>query len=58
MPVQPREFGKPFRAEDEPDQKVGIEKKGHRFDGRRKTSPRSEPRQSQDHSSAFSACGT
>jgi hypothetical protein len=58
IPIQPRECGKSFRAEDEPDQKVGIEEKGHRFDRRRRTRPRSEPRQAQDHSSAFSAFGT
>jgi hypothetical protein len=58
MPIQPWEFGQPFRAEDEPDQKMGIEEKSHRFDRRRKTRPRSEPRQSQDHWSALSSSGT
>jgi|GEM_PF-5452997 len=58
MAIQPWEFGKPFRAEDEPDQKMGIEEKSHRFDRRRKTRPRSEPRQSQDHWSALSPSGT
>jgi hypothetical protein len=57
IPIQPRKFTKSFRAEYEPDQKVGIEKKGHRFDHRRETRPRSG-RQSQDHRSAFSASGT
>jgi hypothetical protein len=58
MPIQPGEFGKPFRVEDEPDQKMRIEEKSHRFDRRRKTRPCSEPRQSQDHWSAFSSSGT
>lgn len=58
VPIQPREFGKPFGAEDEPDQKMGIEEKRHRFDRRRKTRPSSGPRQSQDHWSAFSPSGT
>jgi len=58
MPIQPGEFGKPFRAEDDPDQKMGIKEKRHRFDRRRKTRPCSEPRQSQDHWSAFPSSGT
>ena len=58
IPIQPWKFSKAFRAENEPDQKVGIEKKGHRTDRRRETRPRSGPRHSQDHRSAFSASGT
>lgn len=58
MSIQPGEFGKPFRAEDDPDQKMGIEEKSYRFDRRRKTRPCSEPRQSQDHWSAFSPSAT
>jgi hypothetical protein len=58
IPIQPWKFSKAFRAENEPDQKMGIEKKGHRTDRRRETRPRSGPRHSQDHRSAFSASGT
>ena len=58
IPIQPWKFSKAFRAEDEPDQKVGIEKQAHRTDRRRETRPRSGPRHSQDHRSAFSTSGT
>jgi hypothetical protein len=58
IPIQPLEIGQPFRAEDEPDQKMGIKEKSHRFDRRRKTRRCSEPRQSQDHWSALSPSGT
>jgi hypothetical protein len=58
IPIQPRKVSKAFRAKDEPDQKVGIKKKGHRADRRRETRSRSGPRHSQDHRSAFSASGT
>jgi hypothetical protein len=58
IPIQPRKRRKSFGAEDEPNQKVGIEKKGHRLDRCRETTLRSAPRHSQDHRSALSASGT
>jgi hypothetical protein len=57
IPIQPRELSESFRAQDEPDQKVGIEKKGHYLDRRRETRPRSG-RHSQDHRSALAVSGT
>jgi hypothetical protein len=58
IPIDPRKFSKPFRTEDEPDQKVGVEKKCHRGVRRRETRVLSGPRHAQDHRSAFSALGT
>ena len=58
IPIDPRKFSKPSRAQDEPDQKVGVEKKCHRAVRRRETRLLSAPRHSQDHRSAFSALGT
>ena len=57
IPIDPRELSKPFEP-DEPDQKVGVEKKCHRAVRRRQTRLCSGPRHSQDHWSAFSAPGT
>jgi hypothetical protein len=56
--IQPREFGKSSRSQDKPDQKVSVEKKGHRLERRSETRPRSGPCHSHDHRSAFPAFGT
>lgn len=56
--IEPRKLRKPLRPENQPNQKMCVEKHGHRRCRRRGASWRSEPRHSHDHRSASSARGT